>query len=89
MNRRGFAGAALAGLGGLLFPRKKSDSIQCSVSVDVDEDRLREICKTANIPHKFTTAEEVKRSTLRLVENHLGLINRWYPGVIKIDVQSV
>ncbi len=87
MNRRGFFGTALAGLSGFFFSQK-ADSVhgQYLVTIDVDEDRLHTILK--KLGKKYIPANQ-RRAIEEVLQNHMGLLNRWYPNIMNIEVRSV
>ena len=89
MNRRGFAGAALAGIGGLFFPQKAESSVnkgQYLVTIDIDEDRMFAIQKKLGKKYKISVPGDKRRAIEELLRSHLGIINRWHPGIIDIEV---
>ena len=91
MNRRGFVGAVLAVLSGFFFPQKIESSIrkgQYLVTIDVDEDRMLAIAQKAGKKCNVTVPENERRAIEGVLNNHMGLLNRWYPGIIRIDVKS-
>ena len=92
MNRRGFVGTTLAGLGGFFFPRKSKASdelkgFQYLVTVDIDESQLRDITEKHNKPYNPSNKDSYRRSIENLLKNNMGYINRYYPGLINIDVK--